>query len=262
MKGYKMFDKDMKCQGFQYKEGEEYKEKEPIKICSRGFHFCTNPLDVLNYYDLTEGIFAEVEALGDTEKDKSLNADSKTVTSHIKIVKKLALKEFIEAAVKFFFTTIKSGYSSKVATSGDYSKVATSGDYSKVATSGYYSQVATSGSSSQVATSGYFSKAATSGDYSKVATSGDYSQVATSGSSSKVATSGYYSQVELRGENNVGANIGVNGIIKGIKGSWITLAEYNDKYECICVRSAKVDGNKIKANVFYKLENGKFQEVK
>ena len=244
MKGYKMFDKDMKCQGFQYKEGEEYKEKEPIKICSRGFHFCTNPLDVLNYYDLTEGIFAEVEALGDTEKDKSLNADSKTVTSHIKIVKKLALKEFIEAAVKFFFTTIKSGYSSKVATSGDYSKVATSGDYSKVATSGYYSQVATSGSSSQVATSGYFSKAATSGDYSKV------------------ATSGYYSQVELRGENNVGANIGVNGIIKGIKGSWITLAEYNDKYECICVRSAKVDGNKIKANVFYKLENGKFKEVK
>ena len=30
----------------------------------------------------------------------------------------------------------------------------------------------------------------------------------------------------------------------------------------VCVKSVKIDGKKIKANVFYQLKNGKFIEVK
>ena len=48
---------------------------------------------------------------------------------------------------------------------------------------------------------------------------------------------------------------------KGVKGSWITLAEYNDDYRPVCVKSAMIDGKKIKENVFYKLEGKKFVEV-
>ena len=65
----------------------------------------------------------------------------------------------------------------------------------------------------------------------------------------------------MTGTNNVGANIGVNGTIKGKKGDWITLAEYeyiDGKYLCIGVRSAKIDGKKIKEDVWYKLSGGKF----
>ena len=50
--------------------------------------------------------------------------------------------------------------------------------------------------------------------------------------------------------------------IRGIKGSWITLAEYNDRGECIHVKSAKIDGRRLKADVWYKLEGKKFVVVK
>ena len=78
---------------------------------------------------------------------------------------------------------------------------------------------------------------------------------------SKLAASGDYSQLELNGKDSVGANIGERGIIKGKKGNWIILAEYNESGKPLCVKSVKIDGKKIKEDTFYRLENGKFVEV-
>ena len=47
-------------------------------------------------------------------------------------------------------------------------------------------------------------------------------------------------------------------------GSWITLAEWKlNGYVLIpiCVRTEKVDGERIKADTFYKLVDGEFKEV-
>jgi hypothetical protein len=91
-------------------------------------------------------------------------------------------------------------------------------------------------------------------DCSKLATSGDYSQLAALGD---------HSRLEITGSNSVGAAIGVNNIIKASLGCWITLAEYKWDgiyYIPICVKSAQVDGEIIKANVWYKLSNGEFIE--
>jgi len=283
LKGYKAFKQGLVCEKeghrVEYKVGKTVVHKGKIAPCSSGLHFCLNPFDVLNYYDLTESEFAEVEALGDV---KFHEEDSKVVTNKLKVKVKLGLPQFVSAAFEFLWERTKdkddgsssqvatSGSSSKVATSGDFSQVATSGYSSKVATSGDFSQVATSGSSSkvatsgdfsQVATSGYSSKVATSGDFSKVATSGYSSKVATSGDFSKVATSGYSSKVEVKGEYSVGANIGSNGIIKGKKGNWITLAEYDYSGKVECVKSAQIDGRIIKEDVWYKLVGGEFKEV-
>ena len=295
MRGYKAFNKGLICMDKQYRENTVF-EEERADICESGMHFCKNPLNVLDYYNLVDGNcelseFAEVEALDEVKTDDN----EKFCTKKLKIGAKLDLNKFIKASFDFLYENAEktSGNYSQVATSGDNSKVATSGNNSKVATSGYNSQVATSGYNSQVATSGNNSKVATSGDNSKVATSGNYSRVATSGYNSKVATSGNYSRVAtsgdnskvatsgynsqvatsgdnskvaLYGDNNVGANIGVDGIIKGKIGSWITLAEYEydnfGNYICVCVKSAKIDGVKLKENVFYKLINGEFVEVK
>jgi len=42
-------------------------------------------------------------------------------------------------------------------------------------------------------------------------------------------------------------------------GCWIVLAEWDETFENIIrVKTHKVDGKKIKPNVFYMLENGKF----
>lgn len=49
MKAYKGFDRNMRCRGFQFEEGKTY-EEDKAELCKAGFHACTNPLDVWNYY--------------------------------------------------------------------------------------------------------------------------------------------------------------------------------------------------------------------
>lgn len=44
-------------------------------------------------------------------------------------------------------------------------------------------------------------------------------------------------------------------------GSWIVLAEYDNDGKPICVKAAQVDGETLKANVFYRLKGGEFVEV-
>ncbi|MFA7361996.1 MAG: hypothetical protein WC139_13270 [Candidatus Kapaibacterium sp.] len=279
IKGIKAFEEGLKCKDFQFEVNKEFIHDGKPVICESGFHFCENPLDVLNYYNLCDSEFAEVESLGDVDRN---NGDSKVCTNRIKIGAKIDLKTFIKASFDFLWEKCSidkkdssqlasSGDYSQLASSGDYSKLASSGDSSKLASSGYSSQLASSGNSSQLASSGDYSKLASSGDYSqlassgyssKLASSGDSSKLASSGYSSQLASSGYSSQLEINGKNSVGANIGYNGKIKGVIGSWITLAEYNDKGECVCVKSAKIDGKKLKENIWYILKNNKFIESK
>jgi hypothetical protein len=62
------------------------------------------------------------------------------------------------------------------------------------------------------------------------------------------------------------AGIGINNKAKAIKGNWIVLAEWIydyklERYIPVNVKSVKVDGKKIKENVWYKLENDEFAEV-
>ena len=237
IKAYKAFDKDFRCRDFQYEVGQTYHHKGTVELCESGFHACTNPLDVLNYYDLTTCRFAEVELWGCTKETRD---DSKRVGAHIKIIRELTLSEFIDVV------------NVVLAEPGDDAKLAASGDYSQLAASGY---------NSKLAASGYNPKLAASGNNSKLAASGDSSKLASSGYRSKLAASGNYSKLAITGEHSVGANIGCEGKIKGIVGTWITLAEYVDGV-CSCVKSAKIDGKKLKADTWYQLINGKFTEVK
>ena len=65
--------------------------------------------------------------------------------------------------------------------------------------------------------------------------------------------------------HGVAAAIGKHGKIKAPVGTWCTLAEYGewdgDGYPCICVKSYQVDGEIIKADVFYTLRDGEIVEA-
>ena len=124
----------MVCRGFQYKEGETY-ECEKAEICDSGFHFCENPLDVLNYYKLCESEFSEVQSLGKTQKHDD---DSKVCTTKIKIGAKLSLPSFIKASVDFLLA--KTTNKKATAASGNFSQLAASGNSSQLAASGDFSQ--------------------------------------------------------------------------------------------------------------------------
>lgn len=224
----------MICRGKQYKENTVFEEQEAV-ICQCGMHFCENPLDVLDYYPLVDENgdiveVAEVEALDECQTDDN----KKYCTKKLKIGVKLLLKDFVKAAIDFAFEKSDG----KVSTDYDAS----------LASSGYGSSLASSGDGSRLASSGYGSSLASSGDDASLASSGDGSRLASSGDGSVIA------------------GIGKCNTAKGKKGSWLVLAEwgYNDierKYIPICVKAAQIDGEVIKEDTFYKLENGEFKEA-
>ena len=103
IRGFKGFDKDLKCRGFQYEIGKDYEQEGEVKCCERGFHFCENPFDVLRYYSPSYSRYCEVE--GDGNADKSYD-DSKVSTSHIHISAEIGLNGLIKAGVKFILDKV------------------------------------------------------------------------------------------------------------------------------------------------------------
>jgi hypothetical protein len=94
MKGYKVFEPDWKCRGFQYTVGETFEEDVTPSCCNRGFHFCTELKDCFNYYSFDpNNKVAEIEALGkiDAEAD-----GSKYCTNKIKILREISWEEVLK----------------------------------------------------------------------------------------------------------------------------------------------------------------------
>ena len=150
-----------------------------------------------------------------------------------------------------------SGYSAKIGSSGDYAKIGSSGDSAKIGSSGYYAQIGSSG---------YSAKIGSSGDSAQIGSSGDYAKIGSSGDSAKIGSSGDYAKIDSTGEDSVIMCAGYNSKAKAKIGSWITLAEWKWSDEKkrdvpVCVKTEYVDGENIKADIWYQLKNGKFVEV-
>lgn len=198
MKGFKGFEKDFSCRGKQYEENTTY-EEHGVGCCHKGvMHFCEDPWEVLNHYDLVDGNgnfseFAEIEALGEVWND-----GEKRVTNKIHIGAKLGFKGFIKACIDFTIERTKFDGSS--------------------------------------------------GDSAQIGSSGDSAQINSTGEDAVIMCAGSGSKA------------------KGKKGSWITLTEWvkdeeKGRYVPICVKTERVDGEKIKENTYYTLKNGEFVEV-
>ena len=231
MKGYKGFNPGMVCKDKQYAENTVFEEEEAV-ICNSGMHFCENPFDVLDHYDLVNvdgsfNDFAEVEALGKVVTDDN----EKYCTEKLKVGAKLSFAGFVKACVNFVYEkTIKEMPSSEV----------DSGNYAKIGSSGRSAQIGSSG------------------DFAKIGSSGNYAQIGSSGNSA---------QIDSTGEDSVICCAGNNSAVKAKKGSWITLSEWvydetKRRNVPVCVKTEFVDGERIKENTFYMLTDGVFVEVK
>lgn len=94
MKGYKVFNKDWTCRGFQYEVGKTYEMKEDPVCCKRGFHFCGKLINCFRYYYFdSENKVAEIEALGAIDDD---GYEEKYCTNKIKIVRELSWHEVLD----------------------------------------------------------------------------------------------------------------------------------------------------------------------
>ena len=132
IRGFKGFDKDLKCRGFQYEIGKDYEQEGEVKCCERGFHFCENPFDVFRYYSPSDSRYCEVE--GDGNADKA-NDDSKVATSHIHISAEIGLNGLIKAGVKFILDKVNFK-DTKSTNTGDYSAATNTGNQSAATVEG------------------------------------------------------------------------------------------------------------------------------
>ena len=208
IKGYKGFDKDLKCRDKQYALNSEFKE-DKATICENGMHFCENPLDILAYYPAGTSRFTEVTGSGEISK-KEDDEDTKVSCTEIKIGDELSLHSIIDAGVKFIFekttkTKVKHNTTDKKQSSN-------SGDMGAASNSGYMGAAFTIGN---------------------------------------------YSSAETNAEKSIAVAVGYDNKAKGNIGSWLVIAERNDEYEILDIKTIKVDGENIKENTFYCLKNGK-----
>ena len=242
IKAYKGFNPDMTCRGFQYEVGKEYEIEGGIQVCKRGFHACESPLEVLDYYpmfvDNGENRFCEVEQSGIIDREKD---STKVCSSKIKIKAELKLADIINLGVEWIKEQVKFKGNENLTDYGGYS--------AKIGSSGNYAQIGSSGYSAKIGSSGYSAQIGSSGDYAKIGSSGNYAKI------------------NSTGEDSVICCAGINSIAKAKVGSWITLSEwiYSDiKGRCIpkCVKTEYFDGERIKADTWYKLVDGEFKEVK
>ena len=268
--GYKAYNPGLTCRGYQYEENKVF-EKNGHGVCVPGVtHYCTNPFDVLDYYPLVreDGKFSDFTTVEAIEEPVT-NDGQKFATSKIKIGFKLGFAGFIKACIDFVYEkTIKDMPKSDIGkgSSGYYAQIGSSGDSAKIGSSGYYAQIGSSGDYAQIGSSGYSAQIGSSGDSAKIGSSGDSAQIGSSGDSAQIGSSGNYAKIDISGSDSVGAAVGVGSTIRGAVGNWITLAEWaydsnKRRYVPVCVKSTQIDGEIIKADVWYKLSGGEFVEV-
>ena len=223
IKSYKGFNKDMTCRGFQYEEGKEY-EEETADACHSGFHACEYPLDCLGYYSPNESVYHEVEQNGEFDRGED---DSKVASTKIKIGARLDISGLVKAAIDFTMSRVK-----KEAESDE--------DCGASSATGYYGASSATGNCGASSATGY--KGASSANDSE----------------------------------SVAVAWGYKGKAMGVIGSHIVLAEWkyigskeDDRYdraeqeawEFVGAKMFRVDGEKVKPDTWYRLENGELVEV-
>ena len=221
-KGYKAFEPGMICRGKQYAENTNYEEVGG-KICGKGMmHYCVNPFDVLNFYDFVDENGKFADFAEVEALDKPVSgSDGKFATKKLHIGAKLSFAGFVKACI-------------------DYTKEQTIGN-------------------------GLNDKSG-AGDCAKIGSSGDSAKIGSSGYSAQIGSSGYSAKINSTGVDSVICCAGHDCTVKAKIGSWITLAEWEyseEKGRSVprCVKTEYVDGEKIKADTWYRLRNGEFVEV-
>ena len=241
IKSYKGFNKNMTCRGFQYEEGKEY-EEEIVEVCDHGFHVCEYPLDCLNYYYPNESVYHEVEQSGEIQKH---NDDTKVASTKIKIGAEISIAGLVKAAIEYTVKRVK-----KDAESDEkHGASSATGDY---------------GASSAT------------GDCGASSATGDYGASSATGNCGASSATGYKGASSAEYKDAVAVAWGYKSKAKGVIGSFLVFADWEytgseddptydrdnqSAWDLNGAKMVKVDGEIIKPDTWYTIENGEIAEV-
>lgn len=86
--GFKGFDKDLKCRGYQFEVGKVHtlpEKKNPLLCSKDGFHYCNSLHQVFSFYNNDDSRYCVIEVLGDFTDD-----NEKSISTSIKILQEIA----------------------------------------------------------------------------------------------------------------------------------------------------------------------------
>ena len=149
--------------------------------------------------------------------------DSKVCGKHIKIGAEIGLKGVINAGVRFVFDKCESATEENA--------------------------------------SGWRGNAAASGWSGNAAASGVSGNAAASGWSGTAAVTGRYGKASAIGNQCVAVAWGQDSLARGSVGNWLLVSERDDDGNIIDAKIVRVDGEAVKENTWYTLQNGEISEV-
>ena len=295
IKSYKGFNKDMTCRGFQYEEGKEY-EEETADACHSGFHACEYPLDCLGYYSPNESVYHEVEQNGEFDRGED---DSKVASTKIKIGARLDISGLVKAAIDFTMSRVKkeaesdedygassatgncgassaTGYKGASSATGNCGASSATGDCGASSATGDYGASSATGNCGASSATGNCGASSATGYKGASSATGDYGASSATGNCGASSATGYKGASSANDSESVAVAWGYKGKAMGVIGSHIVLAEWkyigskeDDRYdraeqeawEFVGAKMFRVDGEKVKPDTWYRLENGELVEV-
>ena len=225
MRVYKGTDKDMKCRGFQYKLGETAVFDGEPHLCRAGLHACEQPIDVLNHYAPNESRYFEADA--EEVTDEREPNDSKIVAKKMTLKAEIGVPCLVKAQIEYIKNQI--GFEDAIKRANAEKENHATGD-----------QGAASATGNRGA-------ASATGDQGAASATGDYGAASATGKAGVALAAGY----ECKAMGALGC-----AICCVERGEWD-----GETYPIIAVKAAIVDGEKIKADTWYRLQNGEFVEV-
>jgi hypothetical protein len=279
MKAFKGFKKDLTCRGFQYEEGKEY-HTERAECCEEGFHACEYPLDCFGYYNPAESVFHEVELSGNMDKK---NDDTKVCATDIKIGARISIAGLVKAAIDFTMSKVnkeKESYESHgfASATGDYGASSATGNCGASSATGYRGASSATGDYGASSATGNCGASSATGDYGASSATGDYGASSATGNCGASSATGYRGASSVSDPTGVAVAWGHEAKAKGCLGAHLILSDwryigekwsdgdyktpYNvESWELAGAKMVQVDGEKIKADTYYRCIDGEVVEA-
>lgn len=244
MKVYKGTDRQMKCRGMQYALGETAVFDGEPHLCKAGLHACEQPIDVLNHYAPNASRYFEADAEEVTDERES--DDSKIVAKKMTLKAEIGVPGLVKAQIEYVKNQI--------------------GFEDAIKRANAEKENHATGNQGAASATGYRGAASATGNRGAASATGDQGAASATGNQGAASATGYQGAASATGKAGVALAAGYECKAMGALGCAICCVERGEwdgeAHPIIAVKAAIVDGEKIKADTWYRLKNGEFEEVR
>ena len=284
---YKGTDKDMRCKGLQYEIGKAVTVDGDVKLCERGLHACEMPLDVLNYYPPATSRYFEADLEGVTAEKRD---DTKRVGNRLELKAELSIANLVKAQIEYvkeratpedtehatgglgaasatgrLGAASATGNRGAASATGNQGAASATGDWGAASATGNQGAASATGDWGAASATGRLGAASATGNLGAASATGYRGAASATGNRGAASATGDQGAASATGKAGVALSAGIYGKVMGEVGNAIVCVERGNwdggTYPIKSILSAIVDGEIIKAGVWYTVKDGKWVEV-